>query len=96
MPESVLTIRFASYGLVQTLSRGEQSETDLVVSDWFLRGLKLAFFLKKGVFLSTAIHGHPEPSSDGFRGVSEWFQRGFRMVLEGSETVWFQRGFRGV
>ena len=29
--------------------------------------------------------GHPEASSDGFRGVSE-----------GSETVWFQRGFRVV
>ena len=31
------------------------------------------------------LQGHPEASSDGFRGVSE-----------GSETVWFQRGFRGV
>ena len=47
------------------------------------------------------LQGHPEPSSDGFRGVSEGFQRGlkpcgFRGVSEGSETVWFQRGFRGV
>ena len=31
------------------------------------------------------LQGHPEASSDGFRGVSE-----------GSETVWFQRGLRGV
>ena len=39
VPESVLTIRFALYGLLQTLSRGEkrwfQTETDLMVSDWF-------------------------------------------------------------
>ena len=31
------------------------------------------------------LQGHPDASSDGFRGVSE-----------GSETAWFQRGFRGV
>ena len=31
------------------------------------------------------LQGHPEASSEGFRGVSE-----------GSETVWFQRGFREV
>ena len=40
------------------------------------------------------LQGHPEPSSDGFRGVSEGFQRGLKPC--GSETVWFQRGFRGV
>ena len=62
------------------------------------------FFLKRRF----SIHGHPEPSSDGSRGVSEWFQRGFRVVSEGlkrcgfrgvsewSKTVWFQSGFRVV
>ena len=65
-------------------------------------GLKVTFFLKEGSETTCfSIHGHPEPSSDGFRGVSEWFQKGlklcgFRGVSEWSETVWFQRGFRVV
>ena len=42
-----------------------------------------------------------EGFQSGFRGVSEWFQRGlkrcgFRGVSEWSETVWFQSGFRVV
>ena len=65
-----------------------QSETDLVVSDWFQRGLKLASFLKKApkrpFFLSAAIPSGPVM-------VSEGFQNGIRVVSEGSETVWFQR-----
>ena len=28
-----------------------------------------------------SIHGHPEPSSDGFRGVSEWFQSGSKLFF---------------
>ena len=78
------------------------SETDLMVSDWFQTTLKLAFFFKEGSETTCfSIHGHPEPSSDGFRGVSEWFQRslklcGFRMVSEGSETVWCQSGSEGL
>ena len=74
-----------------------QSETDLVVSDWFQTTLKL----EGSETICFSIHSHPEPSSDGFRGVSEWFQSGpklcgFRGVPEWSETVWFQRGFRVV
>ena len=89
VPESVVTIRFASYGLLQTLSRGEKR--------WFQTSLKL----EGSETTCFSLHGHPEPSSDGFRGVSEWFQRGpklcgFRGVPERSETVWFQRGFRVV
>ena len=52
-------------------------------------------------FYIRPLQGHPEPSSDGFGGVSEGFQSGlkpcgFRGVSEWSETVWFQRGFRVV
>ena len=129
VPESVLTICFASYGLLQTLSRGEKRwfQTSLkpvwngpdgfrLVSDYsethlFLKrrlrngrmirfesygGLKLPQIGPDDLFFYTRpLQGHPEPSSDGFRGVSEWFQKGFRMVSEGSETAWFQSGFRG-
>ena len=68
-----------------------------MVSDWFQTTLKL----EGSETICFSIHGHPEPSSDGFRGVSEWFQSspklcGFRGVPEWSETVWFQRGFRVV
>ena len=87
--KTVLTIRFASYGRFLTLSRGEKR--------WFQTSLKL----EGSETNCFSIHGHPEPSSDGFRGVSEWFQSGpklcgFRGVPEWSETVWFQRGFRMV
>ena len=61
-------------------------------------GLKLPQIGPEGMFFYIwHLQGHPEPFSDGFRGVSEGFQkpRGFRVVSEGSETVWFQSGFRG-
>ena len=68
-----------------------------MVSDWFQTTLKL----EGSETTCFSIHGHPEPFSDGFRGISEWFQRGlklcgFRGLSEGSETVWFQRSLRGV
>ena len=85
--KTVLTIRFALYGRFLTPSRGEKR--------WFQTTLKLEG--SKTIFFS--IHGHPEPSSDGFRGVSEWFQSGPKLCglsSEWSETVWFQSGFKVV
>ena len=32
-------------------------------------------------FYPRPLQGHPEPSSDGFRGVSEWFQRGLKFIF---------------
>ena len=66
-----------------------------------LRAKKNTLKLEGSETICFSIHGHPEPSSDGFRGVSELFWSGpklcgFRGVPEWSETVWFQRGFRVV
>ena len=64
-----------------------------MVSDWFQTTLKL----EGSKTICFSIHGHPEPSSDGFRVVSEWSETvWFQRVPEWSETVWFQRGFRVV
>ena len=81
---NVLTIRFALYGRFLTPSRGEKR--------WFQTTLKL----EGSETICFSILGHPEPSSDGFRGISEWFQSGpklcgFRGVPEWSETVFFLR-----
>ena len=80
VPEFVLTIFFATYGLSKPCSevlRGgfrlvsNQSETRLMVLEGCQNGLKLIFFFKEGSeTICFSIHGHSEPSSDGFREVS--------------------------
>ena len=128
VPESVLTICFALYGLLQTLSRGEKRwfQTSLkpvwnrpdgfrLVSDYSethlfwkrkLRNGRMIRFESYGgwklpqigpddlFFYTRPLQGHPEPSSDGFRGVSEWFQgfqSGFKGVWNRVVLEWFQR-----
>ena len=100
VPESVLTIRFALYGLFQTLSQGEKR--------WFQTSLKPVWNRADGFRLVSEVL-----KPRGFRGfethlffltkapkrpvfLSTAIPSRPVMVSEGSETVWFQRGFRVV
>ena len=79
----VLTICFALYGRFLTLSQGEKR--------WFQTTLKL----EGSKTTCFSIYGHPSRPVMVLEGF-QWFQSGFRVVLERSETVWFQMGFRVV